>query len=230
MPPEISIVIPACNEENYIRKTLHSLKSQTYQNFEIIIVTNGCTDGTEEILKKRSNDKVKVFSLPRPNVSRARNFGAGKAGGELLVFLDADTCLDNDSLQRIKDQFKAEHAVATTKSKPDSDEWRYKLAMGMKNFYITTKLYAGCSGALICRREDFDKVNGYDPNIIVREHRKLILNLKKMGKYTCIDTHAITSMRRFNEWSLTKASLFWTKQWLKDKVSSLENSEYEKIR
>ena len=52
MDPKISIIIPAHNEENYIKKTLHSIKQQTYQNYEAIVVSNGCTDKTEEIVNK----------------------------------------------------------------------------------------------------------------------------------------------------------------------------------
>ena len=58
MDPKISIIIPAHNEENYIRKTLHSIKNQTYQIYETVVVANGCTDGTEDLVKKRTNDKT----------------------------------------------------------------------------------------------------------------------------------------------------------------------------
>ncbi|MBS3127440.1 glycosyltransferase [Candidatus Woesearchaeota archaeon] len=228
--PYISIVIPAHNEENYIRQTLHSIHNQTYQDYEVIVVTNGCTDATEEIVRRRENDKLKLLSLPIANVSRARNYGAGKAQGELLLFLDADTRLEQDSLQKIKDQFLSSHAIATTKAKPDSPELKYTWALWFKNMYLRTKLYEGCSGALICRREDFDKVNGYDPEIIVKEHRKLIIKLKKAGKYKCLDTTVTTSMRRFQRWGLLKTTGFWLGQWVKDYVGDLKKSKYEKIR
>lgn len=228
--PHISIIIPAHNEEDYLQKTLRSIKNQTYQNYEVIVVTNGCTDKTEEIVKKRVNNKLKMLSLSKPNVSRARNYGAGKAEGEILLFLDADTCLVPDALQKIKEQFTSQFKVATTKVKPDSAELKYKAAMWLKNTYNSIGLYQGSSGTLICRREDFDKVNGYNPEIIVKEHRKLILKLRELGKYTCLNSHAITSMRRFRQWGLMKATYFWIKQWCKDKAGDLTKSEYEKVR
>lgn len=227
--PDFSIIIPAFNEEKYLPTTLQSLSDQTHQDYEIIVVANGCTDKTIDIAKKNPNPKLKLYTLPKANVSRARNFGAGKAQGDMLLFLDADTRLEKDSLQKIKESFTKEHAVATTKVKPDSPELKFRIVSNLKNIYNQT-FYQGCSGALICLRQDFDKVNGYNPNISVKEHRKLILQLKKMGKYKCIDTYATTSMRRFQEWSLTKTALFWTKQWIKDKFGALESSEYEKIR
>jgi hypothetical protein len=104
------------------------------------------------------------------------------------------------------------------------------MAMSFKNLYNSSKLYKGCSGALICRREDFDRVNGYDPSIKVKEHRLLTLKLLKLGKYKVMDTHVTTSMRRLKNWGLTKSTYFWIKQFVKDKYGGLQSSEYEKVR
>ena len=105
MNPTISVIIPAHNEENYIKKTLHSLKNQTYQNYEAIVVANGCTDNTEQIVNKRVNERLRLLSLPKANVSVARNAGALNAQGSILLFLDADTTLANNALKQIKEQF-----------------------------------------------------------------------------------------------------------------------------
>lgn len=225
-----SIVIPAHNEEAFIAKVLHSIKQQTYQNYEIIIVTNGCTDKTEEIVKKRVNDKILHLNLNTANVSRARNYGAGKAQGKYLLFLDADTLLEPNTLKVMKESFKEHHAVAVTRVKADIPGWQYALTMKSKNFCFRTGLYKGCSGVILCKRTDFDEINGYDPERIVREHRKLILSLANKGKYIVAPTYVTTSMRRMEKWGLAKAGFFWTKQLLKDKFSNLKNSEYEKIR
>lgn len=230
MPPQISIIIPAYNEEKYIRKTLRSLKLQTNQNYEAIVVANGCTDKTEEIVKKRATEKLRLLSLPQANVSVARNAGALNAQGKILLFLDADTILEKDSLQKIYQQFTEEFSVATTKVNPDENKLKFKAAMLFKNFYHCTNLYQGCSGALICRKEDFHQVNGYDPEIIVKEHRKLIIKLKKLNQFTCLDMHVTTSMRRFQQWGVLKLTHFWVSQWFKNYVGDLKKSEYEKVR
>lgn len=230
MAPYFSIIIPAHNEEKYLQNTIDSIKSQTLQDYEIILVTNGCTDKTEEVTKRNSNAKTRHFSLPKPNVSVARNAGALNAQGETLLFLDADTQLAADALEKIKQQFTEEYAVATTLAKPDSQKVAHRLAISFKNLYHYLHLYQGCSGALICRKKDFHAVGGYNPEIIVREHRKLALNLKKLGKFTCINTTVTTSMRRYQQWGLLKVSLFWMKKWLQDKSGTLKESSYEIIR
>ncbi|MDP3989817.1 MAG: glycosyltransferase [archaeon] len=227
MSPYFSVIIPAHNEEGYIRETLHHLKEQTYQDFEVIVVTNGCTDKTEEIVKNRD---VNHFSLSQPNVSRARNYGANKAQGDVLLFLDADTTLAKDALQVMKTEFTEKYSVATTKVVPDKTELKFAIAMGWKNLNLSLGTYKGCSGALLCRREDFDKVYGYDSELAVREHRKLILKLLEHGKYKFINTPVKTSMRRYAEWGVWKASLFWVKQWAKDHSKGLKDSKYEHIR
>jgi len=231
MNPAFSVIIPAHNEENYIRKTLRSLQQQTYQNFEVIVVANGCTDKTEEIVKKRADERLRILSLPKANVSVARNAGALNANGKLLLFLDADTQLAEDALQTIKEQFADHHAIATTKVLPEPPQLKYKLLMGLKNAYNQTKLFKGFSGTVICRKQDFHEVNGYNPELIVREHHDLRKKLEQKGKYACIPTYATTSMRRFEQWSIPKAASFWIKQWGKQYLGKdLSTTEYEKIR
>jgi len=229
MPPDISIIIPAYNEENYIEKTLQSIQDQTFKDHETIIVTNGCTDKTEEIVKKKLSDNIRHLSLPKPNVCVARNAGALNSRGKILLFLDADTQLASDSLEKIKEQFTSEFSVATTKSQPDTPELKYKLAHHLKNVY-NSSLYKGSSGALVCRKDDFQNVGGYNPEIVIKEHRKLVLALAKFGQYKCINTKVTTSTRRFKQWGLAKTAAFWIKQTWNDTFGDLKEIVYEKVR
>jgi glycosyltransferase involved in cell wall biosynthesis len=222
--PKISVIIPAHNEQDYIKKTLYALKNQTFQNFETIVVANGCNDKTEEILRRKG---VNYLSLSQANVSLARNKGASVAKGEALVFLDADTLLEKDALQKINSKM-LNLIVGTTLSRPDDSRTKFKFALGFKNFYMRSKLYKGCSGVLVCNSEVFDKVGGYD-NLVVREHRKLILKMIPYGKYGVVKTHATTSMRRFSKWGLSKGLYFWAKEFVKDKTVGLSD-EYESVR
>ncbi|MFH0701176.1 MAG: glycosyltransferase [Candidatus Woesearchaeota archaeon] len=229
---KISMVIPACNEEKYIEKTLQRIQEQNDPEVETIVVCNGCSDNTETLAKKVANQSTKIISFKEGHVSKARNIGAQKAEGDILFFLDADSLISDNTFSQIKEGFQEKHAVATTKVQPDVPQLKYRLAMGFKNFYNTTNLYQGCSGALICRKEDFDKVDGYDASLKVKEHRKLIIKLKRStGKeFTCLDTNITTSMRRFQQWGLAKATFFWLGQWVKNYLGDLKDSEYEKVR
>lgn len=90
---KISVIIPAYNVEAYIRRCLDSLVNQTYENIEIIVVNDGSTDRTEEIVKEyeeREPEKVRLFSQENKGQAEARNFGLTKARGEYIGFVDSD--------------------------------------------------------------------------------------------------------------------------------------------
>ena len=230
----ISIIIPAHNEESYLKSTINSLLNQTYQNFEVIIVLNSCTDKSLDIVNniKKNNSKKDLIThnIRIANVSLARNVGVDLAKGEILIFLDADTTLEKNSLEIIQKQFTSQISVASTKVKPDSKNLSLLLLMKFKNFYHTYNLYHGSSGIIICHKNQFDKIGGFKEDLIVKENRDLIKKLTKIGKYKCINCYATTSMRRFNKWGLLKSSFFWIKQLNNERKGQLHKSSYDKIR
>lgn len=85
--PLVSIIIPVYNEEKYVNFCLSSLMAQTYKNTEIILVNDGSTDKSLEMIKKFN---VKILNKKHQGPGRARNYGARYAKGEIFVFLDAD--------------------------------------------------------------------------------------------------------------------------------------------
>src|SRR5437899_400561 len=87
----ISVIIPAHNEQDYLGRTLDSLKRQNYPRFEVIVVANGCTDATAEVARDHCD---RLIDLSQKSLGVARNLGARMAKGEILVFLDADTRLE----------------------------------------------------------------------------------------------------------------------------------------
>lgn len=90
--PLISIIIPAYNTADVILATLHSVEKQTYPHYEMIIINDGSTDNTQEILEhyQTTNQKVIIYHQKNAGVSAARNKGIELAQGEFLSFLDSD--------------------------------------------------------------------------------------------------------------------------------------------
>jgi glycosyltransferase involved in cell wall biosynthesis len=86
---KVSVIIPTYNCENYICETIDSVFAQTYQDFEIIVVDDGSTDNTKEVLKKYS-DRIRYFFQEKSGPSVARNAGVRASLGEYLAFLDSD--------------------------------------------------------------------------------------------------------------------------------------------
>lgn len=92
MAPEISIIIPAYNEEKNIARCLNSVLAQTFESFEVICVDDGSTDGTVEIIKSfaEKDDRIILLKNPDKGVSSARNFGIENARGNYIGFVDSD--------------------------------------------------------------------------------------------------------------------------------------------
>lgn len=88
--PAISVVIPLYNKEPYIAGALNSILNQTYQDFEVIVVDDGSTDGGMEIVKECQDPRIRLIQQENSGVSVARNQGIKAARSELIAFLDAD--------------------------------------------------------------------------------------------------------------------------------------------
>ena len=102
---KISIIIPVFNEEENIEKLLNSIKKNKIKNKEIIIVDDGSTDNTREILKKFGSF-VKCVHIKKSGVARARNVGIRYSRGSLIFFFDGDVILKNNTLKSFIKCFK----------------------------------------------------------------------------------------------------------------------------
>ena len=102
---KVSIIIPTFNSSKYLKATLKSVLSQTYANWECIIIDDGSTDDTILILKEYASKDSRFKWFFRPSSkpkgpSSARNYGLERVNGEFVVFFDSDdllleTCLEN---------------------------------------------------------------------------------------------------------------------------------------
>ncbi len=88
-----SVIIPTYNREKLIIPTINSVLAQAYPNFEIIIVDDGSTDNTEQVVTELNNKKILYFKKENEERAIARNFGILKAKGEYICFLDSDDIL-----------------------------------------------------------------------------------------------------------------------------------------
>jgi glycosyltransferase involved in cell wall biosynthesis len=118
--PNVSIIIPAHNEERHIEKCIESLLAQDYQDIEIIVVDNGSKDNTPKIVEnyvKSYGEKVRLLRLERNlGIGGGRNVGAFNASGDILVLVDADMVFPSDYIRKLVSPIQLGEALLTTHS------------------------------------------------------------------------------------------------------------------
>ena len=94
MKKDISIIVPVYNSEKYLNKCLDSLINQTKKELEVIIINDGSTDKSEEIIKSYKDERIVYFKNKNQGIGITRNFGIEKAHGKYLMFIDSDDYID----------------------------------------------------------------------------------------------------------------------------------------
>lgn len=113
---KVSIIIPVYNGEKYLEECLESVRRQTFRDFQVLVINDGSTDGSREIVERfcREDGRFEVLDVPNGGVSKARNIGIDRSRGEYLTFVDSDDCLYDESLDtfvRVAEETKAQVVV-----------------------------------------------------------------------------------------------------------------------
>ncbi len=135
MNQEISILIPCYNGEKYIKRCIESCINQTYKNIRIIIVNDGSTDNSFEIINgyKKIYNNIYIYSQRNKGLSKTRNILLEKCKTKLGYFLDADDWLENDCIENFMKEFDDEHQMIVNSCYIFNGKRK-------KEFYITKKI------------------------------------------------------------------------------------------
>ena len=98
---DISIIVPIYNAEAYLNKCIDSLINQTKKNIEIILVNDGSTDKSEEIIKSYKDKRIKYYKNKNKGIGYTRNFGIDKSNSKYIMFLDSDDYLDVNACEKL---------------------------------------------------------------------------------------------------------------------------------
>jgi glycosyltransferase involved in cell wall biosynthesis len=171
--PTISVIVPAYNAEQTILETITSVQQQTFSDFELIVINDGSTDRTLELLNTVKDARLKIFAYPNGGVSVARNRGITQASGEFIAVLDADDLWTADKL---------ELQLAALQQHPEAGvaySWAYYMdeqgtsSQPSEPVYFQGNVYAqllvndfvvSCSNCLI-RRQAVESVGEFDPEV-----------------------------------------------------------------
>jgi glycosyltransferase involved in cell wall biosynthesis len=207
---QLSIIIPAFNEERLIARCLQSvsasLAAQATPEFasEIIVVDNNSTDQTAHLAQQAG---AQVVFEPINQIGRARNTGAAQATGDWVLFLDADSTLSPELLGDILRVMKSGTAVGcgSTLSMPGLPWWAYAILRCWTQISIVCRWAAGA--LLLCRRDAFCEVGGFNQELYALEEIDLSKRLHEWGrrrslKFIILTAHPLdTSSRKISLYS-----------------------------
>ena len=189
MPPTVSIIIPTYNRRQYLPAAIASVQQQTVPDWQLIVVDDGSTDGTAEVVEPYIHDsRFQYVALTHQGRSAARNHGAALAQAEWLAFLDSDDCYLPRALeahlaaQRQHPQAGlmlggyeqiSDHGARLDLRQP----WR-EGGLGLASWVFNC---LGTPGSALVRRDWFERVHGFDPSLEMAEDWDLFLRLACAG-------------------------------------------------
>lgn len=202
-----SIIIPAYNEEAYLPRLLETVEKARLnylhgaEKIEVIVADNCSTDSTAEIA---SQNGCMVVKVEKRAIAAARNGGAHSARGEVLAFVDADSKIHIETFNAIDSCLSTGNVVAGA-----TGVRMERMSPGIAAAYMMIVPLLVClgmdAGVIFCRKEDFQKVGGYNEEMLAAEDVRFLWDLKKLGKASgrklarVTSARTITSTRKFDE-------------------------------
>lgn len=111
MKPVVSVIVPVYNVEKYVGKCIDSILKQSYSNLQVILVNDGSTDGSLNVIEKYTDDtRCEIINKKNGGLSSARNAGLRIANGQYVLFVDSDDWLDRECVETLLHKMECTHA------------------------------------------------------------------------------------------------------------------------
>ncbi|MEZ4866324.1 MAG: glycosyltransferase family 2 protein [Caldilineaceae bacterium] len=177
--PAISVIVPTYNRAACIERSIRSILSQTWSDFEVIIVDDGSTDETQQVITTIDDLRLRYHYQSNRGVSAARNAGVMLAKSKLLVFLDSDDEAQPDWLQQIACTFETDNQIGIVCGgviiRELGQEFKRLPRQLGAAYHYQTGLFA--AGTFALRKVLFDQVGGYAESLAFSENTELALRL-----------------------------------------------------
>lgn len=191
--PLISVIMPAWNREELIRPAIESVQAQTYENWELIIVDDGSTDTTVEVVRTyAANDsRIKLFTPGHGGVCKARNHGISNAKGEWVAFLDSDNSWRSNFLHTAIAMLDESgmHVGYGAMKMNKAGSVRYR-ATAPNPKLLETGNYVDLN-ALVVSRGVLKRINGFDESLRRMVDYDLVIRLSKVETFIYIPVLAV---------------------------------------
>lgn len=193
MKPFFSIIIPTLNEELFLPKLLKDLSNQKEDKFEVIVIDADSDDQTKDrAFEFQKKVPLSFYKVKKRNLSYQRNFGAKKAAGKFLIFLDADSRVNSTFIKKLRREVsKNKYLIFLPSIYPLEGSYSDQILFQLANFFIevsqklTKPLPTG--SVMIFQKSCFEFLGGYkekeahDKKIFFAEDHELILRASKSG-------------------------------------------------
>ncbi|NVO02189.1 MAG: glycosyltransferase [Bacteroidetes bacterium] len=195
--PFFSIIIPTFNRAQFIEKTIQSVLNQEYIDYEILVVDDGSTDNTEEIIKLINSDKIQYFKKRNEERAVARNTGIRLAKGNYITFLDSDDLFYPEHLQIAYENIQINNSPEIIHTRYEIINNQNKVISKMKilDDKINRKLISGnfmsCNGVFL--RKDIALTNLFNENRDLSALEDWELWLRLAAQYKIYYSNTITS-------------------------------------
>jgi glycosyltransferase involved in cell wall biosynthesis len=193
----VSVIIPTFNEEDYLPHLLESLYIQNVKYNEVIIADGNSTDKTISIAKEYKCLTCEGVGHP----SIGRNNGAKLATGDLLLFIDADTILPKNVLERFITEMETNDLqCAIPVYTPYDGNIFIKMLFSLSNklmFLVRKKIQYGAGYFIAIKKDVFDLLTGFDETLYLGEDHDLISRANKKCKYDILQYRILISARRY---------------------------------
>ncbi|MCK8078691.1 glycosyltransferase [Vibrio sp. 1CM2L] len=231
-----SILMPCYNAEKYIARAITSLLNQTYAEFEIVIVDDGSTDSTKEVILSFKDSRIKMIELCKnQGITNALNVGLSECKGQFIARMDADDFSFPNRIERQLDFFeKNENVIAVGSSIVNFDEFGNEVLVKYPSTHdeIKANLYmyerSICHPSVMIRSEIVKKIK-YSNKYPYCEDMKLWFDLIKLGQVANIDEalikyyrHSLQVSNNFNLEQMEATKNLLTEMFEDYKISEIE--------
>lgn len=214
----ISVIIPVYNAEKYLHKCIDSVLSQSYQDFELILVNDGSKDLSGSICDEyaRKDERVKVFHKENGGVSTARNIGIDNATGDYICFVDSDDWIESNCLEVLHKTVLSENLdiLQFSYRRVNEDEEIIQtyseetLILDLYN-YIEKDVFLVCVAGTIVKKSIIEKNNlRFQTNLKLAEDQLFILSAMNFSKRLKRISNVFYNYRK-NEKSATATAEFY---------------------
>lgn len=194
-PPTITVLMPTFNRAPLIAEAIASILQQTFADLEIIVIDDGSSDNTSDVLSAFTDQRLRVLSRPHRGISASLNAGLAEARGRYIARLDSDDLWQPDLLATLVPVLEAQADIGVVYAQADALDHGVPVAhlqglpLRFPDDSLRSLVYDDCTCniALLARRECFGRAGPYDESLLAHEDWDMWLRVAQHFRFAFVD-------------------------------------------